>query len=114
MLIVMAKNKVRNIGIDAKPPQKECDDQKCPWHGSLKVRGRIFAGRVVSKGEKTVAVEWDYFHKVPKYERLERRRSRVYAYLPQCIDVIEGDKVRIAECRPLSKTKKFVVIEKVK
>lgn len=28
----MVKN--RNIGIEAKPPKKECNDVKCPWHGS--------------------------------------------------------------------------------
>ena len=29
----------------------------------------------------------------------------------ECIDVKEGDEVKIAECRPLSKTVSFVVIE---
>ena len=29
-----------------------------------------------------------------------------------CIDAKEGDKVRVAECRPLSKTVAFVIIEK--
>jgi len=106
--------KIKDIGIDVKPPEKTCSDVKCPFHGKISVRGRIFIGRVISKGEKTVTVEWDYFHKVPKYERSERRKSRVYAYLPDCIDVDEGSVVKIAECRPLSKTKKFAVIEKVK
>ena len=37
--------------------------------------------------------------------------SRVAAHVPEEIDVEEGDMVRIAECRPLSKTKNFVIIE---
>ncbi|MFH8110199.1 MAG: 30S ribosomal protein S17, partial [Candidatus Aenigmatarchaeota archaeon] len=41
------------------------------------------------------------------------RRTRVYAHLPPCLDVKVGDKVKIAECRPLSKIKHFVVIEKI-
>ncbi len=35
----------------------------------------------------------------------------MHAYLPTCMDVKEGDEVKIAECRPLSKTISFVVIE---
>ncbi len=103
----------KDIGIDAKPPGRECNDPNCPWHGHIKIRGRIFEGRVVSKYLKTVVVEWEYFHKIKKYERYERRKSRVYAHLPPCIDVEKGDWVKIGECRPISKTKHFVVIEKI-
>lgn len=109
------KQKVRNIGIDAKPPKKTCEDPKCPWHGKLPVRGRVLEGVVVSaKAPKTAIVERSYFHRIPKYERYERRRSRINAYNPDCISAKEGERVRIAECRPLSKTKRFVVVEKVK
>ena len=105
---------VNNIGIDAKPPEAECRDEKCPWHGHLKLRGRIFKGRVVStKANKTAIVEWDFVRFVRKYERFERRKTRVVAYLPDCIKVRKGDIVRIGETRPLSKTKKFVVFERV-
>ena len=105
---------VNNIGIDAKPPEVECRDEKCPWHGHLKLRGRIFKGRVVStKANKTAIVEWDFVRFVRKYERFERRKTRVVAYLPDCIKVRKGDIVRIGETRPLSKTKKFVVFERV-
>lgn len=108
----MAKKKTRDIGIDVTPPEKECNDENCPFHGHLKVRGRVFVGRVVSKKEKTITIEWDYLRYVPKYERSERRRTRVYAHMPPCIDAEKGDTVKIAECRPLSKTKNFVVVEK--
>lgn len=104
----------RNIGIDASPPEKTCNDVKCPWHGSLPIRGRTFVGKVVSsKSAKTAIVKWGYVHFIPKYERYERRHSRIVAYNPKCINAKPGDTVRIAECRPLSKTKSFVVIEKV-
>ena len=111
----MVKQKVRNIGVEAKPPEEVCNDIKCPWHGSLSVRGRILKGKVVShKAQKTVIVRWDYHNYMPKYERYERRHSKVAAYNPECINAKKGDMVKIAECRPLSKTKRFVVIEKVK
>jgi small subunit ribosomal protein S17 len=57
-----------------------------------------------------VVVSREYPHLVPKYQRYERSRSQVHAYLPECIEVTEGDPVTIAECRPLSKTISFVVI----
>ena len=45
-----------------------------------------------------------------KFERFERGKSSVQAHNPDCIKAKEGDQVMIAECRPLSKTKSFVVV----
>ena len=48
-----------------------------------------------------------------KFERYEKRTRRYSAHLPSCIGELNpGDNVRIMECRPLSKTVKFCVIEK--
>ncbi|MEM5766519.1 MAG: 30S ribosomal protein S17 [Candidatus Aenigmatarchaeota archaeon] len=111
----MEKKDTRNIGIDVNPPELVCQDDKCPFHGHLKIRGKILEGRVVStKAQKTAIIERNYLHYVPKYERYERRHSRIAAYNPECIDAKEGDIVKIAECRPLSKTKAFVVVEVMK
>jgi small subunit ribosomal protein S17 len=110
----MVKQKIRNIGIEVKPPEKSCNDMKCPFHGKLSLRGKVFEGLVVSdKASKTVIVRWDYHRYNTKYERYERRHSTVAAYNPLCVDAKEGDIVKIAECRPLSKTKSFVVIERI-
>jgi small subunit ribosomal protein S17 len=82
--------------------------------GKIKLHGRSFVGRVVStKMQKTVTVEWDRVKYIHKYERNEKRRSRVHAHLPSSIQVKDGDIVKITETRPLSKTKTFVVVEKV-
>ena len=111
----MVKQKTRNIGLDVEPPKKVCKDIKCPFHGRLSLRGKVFTGEVVSdKAPKTVVVRWGYPRYITKYERYERRHSRVAAYNPECIDSKKGDIVKIAECRPLSKTKSFTVIEIVK
>ncbi|MCD6445630.1 30S ribosomal protein S17 [Candidatus Bathyarchaeota archaeon] len=97
-----------------KKPKKTCDDRNCPFHGDLPVRGRVLEGVVVSaKMDKTVIVRRDYLYYVPKFKRYERRRSRIPAHNPPCIDAKEGDRVRIAECRPISKTVSFVVVEKL-
>lgn len=102
----------RNLGIAINPPQKACHDILCPFHGKLSVRGKLLSGIVVSaKAKNMVVVSREFPHLVVKYQRYERSRSRVHAYLPECIDVTEGDEITIAECRPLSKTVSFVVIE---
>ncbi len=97
-----------------KKPEEECRDKNCPFHGDLSVRGQILEGKVVSdKMEKTVVLVKNYAKKIPKYERYERRSSRIQAHNPPCIDAKEGDVVKVGECRKLSKQKSFVVLEKI-
>lgn len=103
---------MRDIGLDVKLPQDACDDPNCPFHGKLPVRGQVFDGVVVSdKMTNTVVVMREFEKKNPKYERYEKRRSKVHAHNPPCLNAKMGDVVKIAECRPLSKTKSFVVVE---
>ncbi len=103
---------VRNIGVSVVSPRKTCEDELCPFHGTLSVRGKLLTGIVSSsKAKKMVVVSREYSRSTPKYKRYQRSRSTVHAYLPSCIDVNEGQQVKIAECRPLSKTVSFVVIE---
>ncbi|MGD2065822.1 MAG: 30S ribosomal protein S17 [Candidatus Bathyarchaeota archaeon] len=100
--------------ITAKKPKKTCDDVDCPFHGELALRGHTLEGIVVSdKMEKTIIVRRDYLNYVPKFKRYERRRANVAAHSPPCLEIKAGDKVRLAECRPLSKTVSFVAIEKL-
>ena len=99
---------------EIKAPSASCTDKKCPFHGTLSIRGRIFVGRVISsRMARTVNVEWERRVYIPKYERYLKKRSRVKAHNPDCIAAKAGDSVRIAECRPLSKTKYFTVLEKL-
>jgi small subunit ribosomal protein S17 len=71
-------------------------------------------GIVVSdKMEKTIIVRRDYLKYVPKFRRYERRRSNMAAHNPPCLEIKAGDKVKLAECRPISKTVSFVVVEKL-
>ena len=101
-------------GIGATAPKKSCDDRNCPFHGVLSVRRKFMDGKVVSaKMMKTVTVERNYQQYNPKYTRYEKRRSRILAHSPPCLEVREGDRVKIAECRPISKEVAFVVVEKL-
>ena len=105
------------IGLDVTtPPEPDepetYDYEKCPFYGELSVRGQTLEGEVVSTDrEKTVIVEREYDVHVPKYDRYMKRRSRIPAHVPGVLDPAVGDTVRIAECRPLSKTKSHVVVE---
>lgn len=97
-----------------KKPKKTCDDTNCPFHGELPIRGRVLEGVVVSaKMDKTVVVERNYLLYIPKFMRYERKNSRIPSHSPPCIEAREGDRVTIAECRPISKTVSFVVVGKV-
>ena len=99
------------LGLNVQEPETACSDQNCPFHGALSVRGQTLEGRVASTDmEKTVVVEREYDVKVPKYDRFMKRRSRVPAHAPDCLDLSVDDTVTIAECRPLSKTKSHVVV----
>lgn len=100
------------IGLDVKEPEANCEDENCPFHGQLSVRGRTFEGEAVSLNGKTVTVKWEYYHRVPKYERYMRKNTKIMAHCPRCIEVEEGDTVTVGETRPISKGKSFVVIEK--
>jgi small subunit ribosomal protein S17 len=102
----------KNTGLNVKVPEKECNDVNCPFHGTLPVRGQVITGKVVSdKMQGSVVVMRDYLHYVKKYKRYEKRSSKFHAHHPPCIGVKVGDMVKIAECRPISKTKTFVVVE---
>ena len=108
------KNESRNIGLVLEAPKQECKDSKCPFHGKLTVRGRQFTGTVVStKMRKTAVIEFERLHYLKKYERYEKRRTKLKVHNPECISAKEGDIVKIMECRPLSKTKASVIVSKL-
>ena len=102
----------KNIGIQVNPPKRTCEDPNCPFHGNLTVRGKILEGIVKSvKMSKTIVVRRDYLRFIKKYLRYEKKHSTLHAHCPECQQPIIDKKVKIAECRPLSKTVSFVVIE---
>ncbi len=110
----MTKIETRNVGIVMEIPKQSCNDVKCPFHGKLSVRGRQFTGTVLStKMRKTTIIEFDRLQYLKKYERYEKRRTKLKVHNPECINAKEGDLVKLMECRPLSKTKNFVIIQKL-
>ena len=105
---------MKNIGLPVKSPKEECADVNCPFHGKLPIRGRLLEGKVIKNHmQGTVMIRRDYLQYVPKYLRYTRRHSHIAAHNPPCIETKVGDKVKIMECRPLSKSVSFVIIEKM-
>jgi len=93
-----------------------CTDKDCPKHGNLKVRGRVFEGKVIRKFHKRVVIEFERMIYVRKYERYAKSRTKLHARLPVCMEkeINLGDLIKIQECRPLSKIIHFVVVKKIK
>jgi small subunit ribosomal protein S17 len=104
--------RTKKTGIEVTAPEKTCDDANCPFHGTLKIRGNEFIGRVAStKMQRSAVVEWSGWRYIPKFERYKRTKTRITVHNPPCIPAQEGDVVKVAECRPLSKTKNFVMLQ---
>jgi len=84
-----------------------CSDKLCPWHGSnkLKMRGRVFEGDVLRKLPGRVTIVFERMIKIPKYERYEKRKTKVHARLTPCMEkeVQLGDRIFVSETRPISK-----------
>ena len=96
----------------------KCKDRLCPIHGDrkLKMRGRVFEGAVIKKLHGRVTIQFERMLKLPKYERYEKRKTKIHARLPDCMkdDVAAGDLIQIAETRPISKMIHFVVSKVVR
>lgn len=106
---------MKNTEPKTKGTEAACEDKHCPVHGTLSVRGRIFEGMVSSsKVPKSATIEFERTRIIPKYERYEKRKTKLRVHNPPCINAKEGDFVKAAECRPISKTKRFVIIQILK
>lgn len=72
---------------------------------------RTKVGLVVSnKMDKTVTVKLERQVKHALYGKYIKRSTKVHAH-DETNDCAEGDKVLIAECRPISKAKSWRVVE---
>jgi small subunit ribosomal protein S17 len=75
------------------------------------VAAKTRQGIVVSnKGEKSITVRIDIARRHPTYEKVVRRSRTLHAH-DERNEAGEGDVVRIVETRPLSKTKRWRLVE---
>lgn len=83
-----------------------------------RTRRRELEAFVVQSGTqaKTVKVEVEFMTKHPRYNKYQRKRTRLQVH-DENGEAKVGDKVQIAECRPISKSKNWrlvKVLEKAK
>lgn len=109
----MAKEITRNIGVDVPAPKEKCEgDKNCPFHGKPPLRGKQVTGKVlrVNLG-RTALIELERKVYIPKYERYQKRRTRLWVHNPTCLGIAVNDLVKVMETRKISKTKNFVIIQ---
>lgn len=71
---------------------------------------RVMQGTVVSdKADQTVVVRVERRYTHPLYKKVVRKSKRYHAHDPNN-DYKIGDRVRIRECRPISKLKSWEVV----
>ena len=74
---------------------------------------RVLIGTIVSdKGDKTVTVRVERRVKHPLYGKIIRRSKKYHAHDADNVFRM-GEQVRIEECKPISKTKSWTVIERI-
>ncbi|MEM4330615.1 MAG: 30S ribosomal protein S17 [Candidatus Pacearchaeota archaeon] len=82
----------------------------------ISLRKKAFKGEVKKKVGDRVTIEFDRFIYLKKYERYEKRKTKLHAKIPEELkdQVNVGDYVEIRECRPISKMIHFIVTKKIR
>jgi small subunit ribosomal protein S17 len=102
-----AKLKERRTAASAEAPPREAD--QAPEHGPG--RPKVRQGVVVSaKPDKTITVRIDIARRHRRYRKILRTSTTLHVH-DERNDAHEGDTVRIVECRPMSRTKRWRLVE---
>jgi small subunit ribosomal protein S17 len=94
-----ATRKKKTPGTGTPPAEKDAN--------AAKVRQGIV---VSDKGQKSITVRVDIVRRHPTYEKVIRRSRTLHAH-DERNEAGEGDTVRVVETRPLSKTKRWRLVE---
>jgi small subunit ribosomal protein S17 len=82
-----------------------------PVHAAVEGTRRVRQGIVVSdKAEKTIVVRIDIARRHRRYEKIVRSSSTLHAH-DESNEAHEGDVVRVVESRPLSRTKRWKLVD---
>lgn len=95
--------------VKARAAGGEHQDAPAREHGSGKQKTR--QGVVVSdRAQKTITVRIDVTHRHPRYSKIVRTSTTLHAH-DESADAHIGDTVVIRECRPLSRTKRWRLVQ---
>ena len=101
------KVKAKKAEASKAAPPREADH--APEHGPG--RAKVRQGVVVSeKGDKTITVAIDMVRRHKRYHKIMRSTVKLYAH-DERNDAHEGDTVRVQECRPMSRSKRWRLVE---
>ena len=85
------------------------EEQHAPEHGPGKPKVR--QGVVISdKAEKTIVVRVDITRRHRRYHKILRSSITLHVH-DESNDAHAGDTVRVQECRPMSRTKRWRLLE---
>ena len=104
----------KNIGLPIKEPKEKPlkNEKDNPFNGSLTIRGKLFEGIVINaKAKKTAVIQKESLIYFEKFKRFGRSKNKIHAHIPSNLNVRIGDRVTAAECRPISKSVSFVIVE---
>jgi small subunit ribosomal protein S17 len=102
-----AKQKAKRAELRKSQPAAEA--QHAPEHGPGKPKVR--QGVVVSdKAEKTIVVRVDIARRHKRYHKILRSSMTLHVH-DESNDAHAGDTVRVQECRPMSRTKRWRLLE---
>jgi small subunit ribosomal protein S17 len=92
-------------------PADERQAQPVPVHARAQGKRKVRQGVVVSdKAAKTIVVRIDVARRHRRYEKIVRSSGTLHAH-DENNDAREGDVVRVIESRPLSRTKRWRLVE---
>ena len=101
--------KRRERGAGAAPRTPEPASERLQASGARKVRRGIV---VSAKPDKTITVRIDVMRSHPRYGKVVRNTSTLHAH-DERNQANEGDVVRVVECRPLSRSKRWRLLDVV-
>jgi len=102
-----ARQKLKRAEVRAAAPAVE--EQHAPEHGPG--RPKVRQGIVVSdKPDKTVVVRVDITRRHKRYHKILRSSITLHVH-DESNNAHEGDTVRVQECRPMSRTKRWRLLE---
>ena len=82
-----------------RPPSTAPARRRCAWARSSS-----------DKADKTITVRIDIATRHRRYRKIVRSSSTLHAH-DEANDAHEGDLVRVVECRPMSRTKRWRLVE---
>jgi small subunit ribosomal protein S17 len=103
------RNKAKRA--EARKDQPVAEPDHAPEHGPG--RAKVRQGIVVSdKADKTITVRIDVVRRHKRYHKIMRTSIKLHAH-DESNDAGTGDTVRVQECRPMSRSKRWRLVEVV-